>query len=129
MKRILAFLLTLALLLAGCAQKPEEGPETDSTTKQTLPAFVPEDKRGYRRKPAAAGQNPAENANAPTENLPAEPKTAEEVPAGKTAKKSAAKKTAAKKTASKTAAKKPAAKKPAAKKSAAKKSAKEGGKG
>ena len=92
------------------------------------PAFVPEDKRGYRRKPAAAGQNPAENANAPAENLPAEPKTAEEVPAGKTAKKSAAKKTAAKKTASKTAAKKPAAKKPAAKKSAAKKSAKEGGK-
>ena len=92
------------------------------------PAFVPEDKRGYRRKPAAenTAQTAAENGAAPAENLPAEPQAAEEAPVKKTAKKSAAKKPAAKKIASKTAAKKPAAKKPAAKKSA--KTGGEGGK-
>ena len=80
--------------------------------------FLPEDKRGYRKKPAAA-----ENAETGTEeaNLPPEPVTAdaaaEEKPAKKTTKKAAEKKPAAKKTT----AKKPAAKKTAtAKKAAAK---------
>ena len=80
--------------------------------------FLPEDKRGYRKKPAAA-----ENAEAGTEeaNLPPEPVTAdaaaEEKPAKKTTKKATEKKPAAKKTT----AKKPAAKKTAtAKKAAAK---------
>ena len=63
------------------------------------PNFLPEDQRGYRKKPAAEGENaaPAEGGEKPA------------------AKKAAAKKPAAKKTA----AKKPAAKKPAAKKTAA----------
>lgn len=80
--------------------------------------FLPEDKRGYRKKPAAA-----ENAEAGAEeaNLPPEPVTAdaatEEKPAKKTTKKATEKKPAAKKTT----AKKPAAKKTAtAKKAAAK---------
>ena len=80
--------------------------------------FLPEDKRGYRKKPAAA-----ENAEAGTEeaNLPPEPVTAdaaaEEKPAKKTTKKATEKKPVAKKTA----AKKPAAKETAtAKKAAAK---------
>jgi DNA topoisomerase-1 len=91
--------------------------------------FLPEDKRGYRRKPAAenaeAGK-PAEPAGEPEEKKPAAKKsaakkTAEKKPA---AKKPAVKKTAAKKPAAKkTAAKKPAAKKPAARKTAAKKEA------
>ena len=84
---------------------------------ETCPRFVPEDKRGYKKKtPAADG-----------EKTDAE-KTAESAaPAEKTAaKKAAVKKPAAKKTAAKkTAAKKPAAKKTAAKKPAAKKQAKD----
>ena len=68
--------------------------------------FLPEEKRGYRKKPAAAEN--AEQA-ADEANLPPEPAAAEaEVP--KTAKKPAAKKTAAKK---------PAAKKTASAKTAA----------
>jgi len=71
--------------------------------------FLPEDKRGYRRKPAAENAEvgkPAEPAGEPEDKKPA-------------AKKSAAKKTAEKKSA----AKKPAVKKTAAKKPAAKKEA------
>ncbi len=86
------------------------------------PNFLPEDKRGYPKKPAD------------TEKKDGEPETAEAVePEKKPAKKAAAKKPAAKKatTTKKTAAakkttsaaKKPAAKKPAAKKTAAKKTA------
>ena len=77
---------------------------------ESCPNFLPEDQRGYRRKPSeAAAEKAAEGA---AEAAPAEEK--------KTAKKTAAKKSAAKKT---TAAKKPAAKKTttAAKKPAAKK--------
>jgi len=84
--------------------------------------FLPEDKRGYRRKPAAENTEAAaqEPAGAP-EAEPAAKKPAAKKPA---AKKPAAKKPAAKKPAAKKpAAKKPAAKKPAAKKPAAKKPA------
>lgn len=82
--------------------------------------FLPEDKRGYRKKTGTEGPEQA-TAEAPAEEKPAEEKPAEEKPAEKkpAAKKPAVKKAAAsKKTA---AAKKPAAKKPAAKKTAAKK--------
>ena len=78
------------------------------------PAFLPEDKRGYRRKPASTDTTQA----APEEaGLPPMPAAAEEAPVEKKpAKKAAAKKPAAKKTAAKTAAKKTAtAKKAAAK--------------
>ena len=83
---------------------------------ETCAKFVPEDKRGYKKKtPAAAdGEKPAGD-------QPAEPEQKEKKPA---AKKAAAKKTATaakKTTAKKTTAKKTAAKKPAAKKTAAKK--------
>jgi len=81
--------------------------------------FLPEDKRGYRRKPAAENAEvgkPAEPAGEPEDKKPAAKKSA--------AKKTAEKRPAAKKPAvKKTAAKKPAAKKPAARKSAAKKPA------
>jgi len=92
------------------------------------PAFVPEDRRGYRRKPAVSNteETAQTNAAAPAEVLPAEPAAAEEKPAKKTAKKPAAKKSAAKKSTAKSAAKKSAAKKPAAKKKAG--SGGEGGK-
>ena len=93
------------------------------------PNFLPEDKRGYRKKPAEAAAEAdraaeaAEAAQAAGETAP----EAESKSAAKTAKKPAAKKTPAKKTAAgtkKTAAKKPAAKsaakKPAARKTAAK---------
>ena len=86
---------------------------------ETCAKFVPEDKRGYKKKtPAAAdGEKPAGD-------QPAEPEQKEKNPA---AKKSAAKKPAAKSAAGRTAAaKKTAAKKPAeAKKSAAGKQAKD----
>ena len=73
------------------------------------PNFLPEDQRGYKKKPAAEG-TAAEAAPAEGEEKP---------------KKAAAKKTAAKKPAEKkTAEKKPAAKKPAAKKAVAKPAAK-----
>ena len=72
--------------------------------------FLPEDKRGYRKKPGAEGPEQA-IAEAPAEEKPAEKKPAAKKPAAKKA--AASKKTAA--------AKKPAAKKPAAKKTAAKK--------
>ena len=77
---------------------------------ESCPNFLPEDQRGYRRKPSEAAA--ASTAEGTPEAAPAEEK--------KTAKKTAAKKPAAKKT---TAAKKPAAKKTttAAKKPAAKK--------
>ena len=76
---------------------------------EKCPLFVPEDKRGYKKKPA---EKPAEGKEEGSEE-PAEAKK----PA---AKKSASKKPAAKKsTASKTTAKKPAAKKTAAKKTEA----------
>ena len=77
--------------------------------------FLPEEKRGYRRKPGTEAAESAAPQTAETE-APAEEKPA--------AKKTAAKKPAAKKTATAkktTAAEKPAAKKPAAKKAAAKK--------
>ena len=80
--------------------------------------FLPEDKRGYRKKPAAAetAEAGAEEANLPPEPVTADA-AAEEKPAKKPAKKAAEKKPAAKKTT----AKKPAAKKTAtAKKTAAK---------
>ena len=77
---------------------------------ESCPNFLPEDQRGYRRKPSEAAA--ASTAEGAAEAAPAEEK--------KTAKKTAAKKPAAKKT---TTAKKPAAKKTttAAKKPAAKK--------
>ena len=80
---------------------------------EACPNFLPEDKRGYPKKPAS-GEAAGEAAE----------------PDGKAAEKApeAAKKTAAKKTAVKAAAKKPAAKKPAAKKPAAKKPAKKAAK-
>ena len=80
--------------------------------------FLPEDKRGYRKKPAAAetAEAGAEEANLPPEPVTADAAT-EEKPAKKTTKKATEKKPAAKKTT----AKKPAAKKTAtAKKTAAK---------
>ena len=77
------------------------------------PNFLPEDQRGYKKKPAAEGT---------AEAAPAEGEEKAEKPAAKktAAKKSAAKKSAAKKPAEK----KAAAKKPAAKKTTAKKAAK-----
>ncbi len=96
--------------------------------------FLPEEKRGYPKKPAATEEKkedaPAEEASA---KKPAAKKAAAKKPAAKkpAAKKTAAKadapaeetpavkKTAVRKTAAKTSAKKPAAKKPAAKKAAA----------
>lgn len=77
---------------------------------EKCPNFLPEDKRGYKRKPAAA--EGAENKEG------AEDKKTETAENKKPAKKTAAKKTAAKKPAAKTAAK---TKKTAAKKTAAKK--------
>ena len=73
------------------------------------PNFLPEDKRGYRRKPAATENTEA----APEEaGLPPIPAAAEEAAAEKKpAKKASAKKTAEKKTTAKTAAKKTTAKK------------------
>ena len=90
---------------------------------EKCPLFVPEDKRGYKKKPAA---KPAEGeADASAETAEAAAKTAAKKPAAKkTAAKTAAKKPAAKKTAAKTAAKKPAAKKTAAKTAAKKPAAK-----
>ncbi|SCJ72095.1 DNA topoisomerase 1 [uncultured Flavonifractor sp.] len=77
------------------------------------PNFLPEDQRGYKKKPAAEGTAEA----APAEGEEKAKKTA--------AKKTAAKKPAEKKSAAKkTAEKKPAAKKTAAKKTTAKKAAK-----
>ena len=70
---------------------------------EKCPMFVPEDKRGYKKKPAAKSDKAAQ------EGEPAEVQPEEEKPAEK--------KTAARKTA----AKKPAAKKTTAKKAAAKK--------
>lgn len=73
------------------------------------PDFLPEDKRGYRKKPAADAEKSAETAKKPAAKKPAVKKPAAKKPA---AKKPAAKKPAAKKPAAKkTAAKKPAAKK------------------
>ncbi len=76
--------------------------------------FLPEEKRGYRKKPASAeekkdGEAPAEAAAEPQEG------TAEKAAAKKTAAKAAAKKAAAKKTAVKAAAGKGTAKKTTAK--------------
>ena len=79
--------------------------------------FLPEDKRGYRRRSTASGEAATAESNAEAAAEAAQ-KQAEEK---KAAKKPAAKKTAEKPAAKKTAAKKPAAKKPAAKKPAAKK--------
>ncbi len=80
--------------------------------------FLPEDKRGYPKKPAEKQEG--ETAGEPAEETSAAAKTGAKKAAGKAEKKPTAKKTAeaAKKPAAKkTAAKKPAAKKPAAKKS------------
>ena len=77
------------------------------------PNFLPEDQRGYKKKPAAE------------ETAEAAPAEGEEKAKKTAAKKTAAKKTAEKKTAAKkTAEKKPAAKKATAKKTTAKKAAK-----
>lgn len=85
--------------------------------------FLPEDKRGYRRKPAAGGDGKTEAAAAASGEAAGE--TAPKPAARKApARRPAVKKAPAKKPAAKTAAaKKPAAKKPAAKKPAAKKPA------
>ena len=88
---------------------------------EACPAFLPEDKRGYRKKTdksdgvlnETASKEAPENDKKSTEKKTITKKPAAKKPA---AKKSAAKKPAAKKSA----AKKPAAKKPAAKKSASK---------
>ena len=80
--------------------------------------FLPEEKRGYRKKPAAAES--AEQA-ADEVNLPPEPAAAPDTETTKTAKKPAAKKTAAKKPAAKKTA---SAKTAAAKKTATKKTKK-----
>ena len=84
---------------------------------EECPDFLPEDKRGYHKKPAAEGEK-TEDGEKEESKKPASKKPASKKPAAKktTAKKPAAKKTTAKKPA----AKKPAAKKPAAKKPAAK---------
>ena len=83
---------------------------------EKCPNFLPEDKRGYRKKPAASVEAAEAEAAAEEAKKAAEGgETAE-----KAAKKPAAKKSAAKKT---TAAKKPAAKKTTAKKTATKKTA------
>ena len=80
---------------------------------EACPDFLPEDKRGYHKKPAASAEGESASAagTKPAAKKPAAKKT--------TAKKPAAKKPAA----GKTTAKKPAAKKPAAKKTTAKKPA------
>ena len=77
--------------------------------------FLPEDKRGYRRRSTASGEAATAESNAEAAAEAAQ-KQAEE--------KKAAKKPAAKKTAEKPAAKKTAAKKPTAKRSTAKKTTK-----
>ena len=82
--------------------------------------FLPEDRRGYRRKSTATGEAATAESNAEAAAEAAQ-KQAEEK---KAAKKAAAKKPAEKAAAKKPAAKKAAAKKPAAKKPAAKKAAK-----
>ena len=82
--------------------------------------FLPEDKRGYRRKSTASGEAATAESNAEAAAEAAQ-KQAEEK---KAAKKAAAKKPTEKAAAKKPAAKKAAAKKPAAKKPAAKKAAK-----
>ena len=84
--------------------------------------FLPEDKRGYRRKSTASGEAATAESNAEAAAEAAQKQSEEKKAAKKTtAKKPAEKKTAAKKPAAKkTAAKKPAAKKPAAKKAAKK---------
>ena len=101
----------------------------------TCANFLPEEKRGYPKKPAApkegeGGEAALVQEEETAEDAKAAAKAAAKKPAAKkTAAKTAAKKPAAKKTAAKTAAKKPAAKKTAAKttakKSAAKKTAEE----
>ena len=82
--------------------------------------FLPEDKRGYRRKSTASGEAATAESNAEAAAEAAQ-KQAEEK---KAARKAAAKKPTEKAAAKKPAAKKTAAKKPAAKKPAAKKAAK-----
>ena len=82
--------------------------------------FLPEDKRGYRRRSTASGEAATAESNAEAAAEAAQ-KQAEEK---KAAKKPAAKKTAEKPAAKKTAAKKPAAKKTTAKRSTAKKTTK-----
>ncbi len=98
-------------------KKSGRGPLKAFCINEECRNFVPEDKRGYRRKSPSGKADTDENRAAAAE---AENTT------GSAAKKPAAKKTAAKKSdgtaAKKTTAKKTAAKKPAAKKTAAKKS-------
>ena len=71
---------------------------------EKCPMFVPEDKRGYKKKPAAKSDEAAQEGEAaeaqPAEDKPAEKKTAARKTAAKkpAAKKTTAKKTAAKKT-------------------------------
>lgn len=97
-----------------------KGKKTPFCINPQCSAFLPEDKRGYRKKAAAAaGEGEAKTEEAAEESKPAAKKTA--------ATKTTAKKPAAKTATTKTAAKKPAAtktgtaKKPAAKTAAAKK--------
>ena len=82
--------------------------------------FLPEDKRGYRRRSTASGEAATAESNAEAAAEAAQKQAAEK----KAAKKPAAKKTAEKPAAKKTAAKKPAAKKTTAKRSTAKKTTK-----
>ncbi len=81
--------------------------------------FVPEDKRGYRRKRTEGGEGAAQTA----EGGAAEGATAEDPAKKAPAKKAPAKKAPAKAAAPRAAAKKPAAKKPAARKTPVKKAA------
>ncbi len=93
-------------------KKAGRGYKRPFCVNEACPNFLPEEKRGYPKKPASgAGGEAAEPAAEAAEKTPAAAKKT-------TAKKPAAKKTAAKAPAKKTAAKKPAAKKPAAKKAA-----------
>ena len=116
-----------------------KGNKTPFCVNPECPNFLPEDKRGYRKKKTEttdAAETPVTEGNQPEEKkAPAKKSAAKSAAKSTAAKKPAAKKTAAKKdsetaekkpaakkTTSKSAAeKKPAAKKPAAKKTAAKK--------
>ena len=87
--------------------------------------FLPEDKRGYRRRSTTGTATAESNAEAAaeTEKAFAEKKAAKKTAEKAATKKTSAKKPAAKKTAAKTTAKKTAAKKAATKKTTAKKTA------
>ncbi len=96
-------------------KKSGRGAQKPFCINEECPNFLPEDKRGYKKKPAAKDEDKAEGAEEKQEKEPEKP----------AAKKTTAKKTAAKKTT----AKKSAAKKTAAKKTTAAKKSKTEDKG